>query len=69
MVLFNFREGETVRLIDEQEVEREKKWEALSLWDKVGDWSYRHQYSMIMGSWAASLGIAAAVISRQKYVV
>jgi len=60
-------EGEGVRILDEKELEIEKKWQSLSLWDKVGDWSYRHQYSMIMGGWAGSLGVAALIISRNKY--
>ncbi|KAF9534571.1 hypothetical protein CPB83DRAFT_203075 [Crepidotus variabilis] len=59
--------GAAVHLMDERELEAEKHWESLSLWDKVGDWSYRHQYSLIMGSWAGSLGVAAAIISRNKY--
>jgi len=40
----------------------------MSFWDKVGDWSYRHQYTLIMGGWATSLGVAGAIISRNKCV-
>jgi len=53
-------------MIDERELAAEKKWQSMSLRDKVGDWAYRYQYSLIMGSWATSLGVAAAIISRNK---
>jgi len=60
-------EGAAVHVLDERELQAEKHWESLSFWDKVGDWSFRHQYSLIMGGWASSLGVAAAIISRNKY--
>ncbi|PPQ83129.1 hypothetical protein CVT25_003706 [Psilocybe cyanescens] len=60
-------EGEGLRILDEREIQAMKKWDSMSLSDKIGDWSYRHQYSLIMGGWAGSLAIAGAVISRQKY--
>jgi len=67
MHLFFFcREGYARDMIDEKEVAAEKKWQSMSLSDKVGDWAYRYQYSLIMGSWATSLGVAAAIISRNK---
>lgn len=62
------REGEGLRVMDYKELEAEKKWDSLTFSQKVGDWSYRHQYSLIMGSWAGSLALAGAIISRQKYV-
>ena len=39
----------------------------MSLGEKINDWSLRHQYTLIMGGWAASLGVAGAIISRNKY--
>lgn len=62
-----YREGEGLRILDEREIQAMKKWDSMSLSDKIGDWSYRHQYSLIMGGWAGSLAIAGAVISRQKW--
>jgi len=59
--------GEGLRVMDERELQRMKRWDSMTLGQKIGDWSYRHQYSLIMGSWAASLGLAAAIISRNKY--
>jgi hypothetical protein len=64
-----YREGAARDLMDEREFEAEMRWQKMSFWDKVGDWSYRHQYTLIMGSWATSLGVAAAIISRNKFVV
>jgi len=60
-------EGAARELMDEKEFEEETRWQKLSLWDKVGDWSYRHQYSLIMGSWATSLAVAGTIISRNEY--
>jgi len=55
--------------LDEKEFQAQKIWQSMSLRDKIGDWSYRHQYSLIMGSWATSLGVAAAIISRNKFAL
>lgn len=44
-----------------------ERWEKLSAWDKTKDWAARHQYSIIGGSWVASLGIAFGVVARNKY--
>ncbi|KAJ3502235.1 hypothetical protein NLJ89_g8981 [Agrocybe chaxingu] len=55
------------RIVDEKEMQQARRWDSLSLKDKIGDWSFRHQYSLIMGGWAGSLGVAAAIISRNKY--
>jgi hypothetical protein len=63
-----YREGAARDLMDEREFETAMKWQNMSFWDKVGDWSYRHQYTLIMGGWATSLSVAAAIISRNKYV-
>jgi len=54
--------------MDEREFEAETRWQKMSFWDKVGDWSYRHQYTLIMGGWATSLSVAGAIISRNKFV-
>ncbi|KAJ2929224.1 hypothetical protein H1R20_g7876, partial [Candolleomyces eurysporus] len=61
------REGESIRVLDEKELQAAKRWDNMTLSQKIGDWSFRHQYTLIMGGWASSLGIAAAIISRNKY--
>ncbi|KAF4575279.1 hypothetical protein EYR40_004986 [Pleurotus pulmonarius] len=60
-------EGETVRVLDEKEQKKEARWNSLDTSSKIGDWAARHQYSLILGGWASSLGVAAAIISRDKY--
>ncbi|WOO84634.1 Respiratory supercomplex factor 2 [Vanrija pseudolonga] len=44
-----------------------ERWESMSTWDKTKDWAARHQYTIIGGSWVASLGIAFGVVARNKY--
>ncbi|KAF6762034.1 hypothetical protein DFP72DRAFT_877829 [Ephemerocybe angulata] len=61
------REAEGLRIMDQKELAEMKRWESLSLSEKIADWASRHQYTLIMGGWAGSLGIAAAIISRNKY--
>jgi len=60
-------EGAGVRFLDEKEVQQAKMWDNMTLGQKIGDWSFRHQYSLIMGGWAGSLAVAGAIISRNKY--
>ena len=40
------------------------RWERLSGKEKIADWAVRHQFSLITGSWAASMLGAYAWISR-----
>lgn len=63
------REGEGMRIIDEKAMEKDRRWQAMTMKDKVGDWASRHEYSIILGGWAASMGVAGGIISRQKYVI
>ncbi|KAF4619584.1 hypothetical protein D9613_004950 [Agrocybe pediades] len=60
-------EGEGLGVLDEKDLQAAKRWDAMSMSDKIGDWSYRHQYSLILGGWASSLAVAGAIISRNKY--
>ena len=39
----------------------------MSFTEKIGDFTARRQYSLIIGGWATSLGVAATIISRNKY--
>ena len=43
------------------------RWEGLTTKEKIGDWALRHQYPLILGSWAASLGLAAAIIMKDRH--
>jgi hypothetical protein len=60
------REGETIRVLDERRLQEEKRWQSLPVKEKAADWVARHQYTVILGGWASSLGIAGAIISRNK---
>ena len=53
--------------MDEQEHAEQERWKALSTKEKVGDWALKHQYSLILGSWAASMGVAAAIIMKDRH--
>ena len=66
-LFFTGREGDSIRVIDEKALEEAKRWKNMSMTDKLGDFAARRQYSLIIGGWATSLGVAAAIISRNKY--
>lgn len=53
--------------MDREAAAEQAKWDALSTGEKVRDWATRHQYSIILGSWALSMGVAGGIISRNKY--
>ncbi|EIW75663.1 hypothetical protein CONPUDRAFT_65908 [Coniophora puteana RWD-64-598 SS2] len=53
--------------MDREAAEEQARWESLTTGDKVSDWATRHQYSIILGSWALSLGIAGGIVARNKY--
>lgn len=61
------REGDSLRVIDERAIEEAKRWNNMSFTEKLGDFTARRQYSLIIGGWATSLGVAATIISRNKY--
>ena len=61
------REGDSLRVIDERAIQETKRWNNMSFTEKLGDFTARRQYSLIIGGWATSLGVAAAIISRNKY--
>jgi len=60
-------EGAGKDLLEEEEHAERKRWESLSTKGKIGDWAIRHQYSLILGSWAASMGVAAAIIMKDRH--
>ncbi|OSX60165.1 hypothetical protein POSPLADRAFT_1058341 [Postia placenta MAD-698-R-SB12] len=48
----------------EQEVSR---WNRLDSKEKITDWANRNQYKIILGSWAASMAVAGALVMRNKH--
>lgn len=53
--------------IERQAHESEERWNKLSTTEKAKDWAGRNQYSIIGGSWVASLGIAFGIVQRNKH--
>ncbi|KAI0353510.1 hypothetical protein OH77DRAFT_1427209 [Trametes cingulata] len=54
------------------ELEREERveqahWQALDTKAKFKEWAMRNQYKIILGSWAASMAVAGAVVMRNRY--
>lgn len=45
----------------------EQRWQGLSTTDKLKDWAARHQYSIIGGSWVASMALAFGIVARDRY--
>jgi len=54
--------------LDRVAAEEEARFNALSTKDKALDWASRHQYSIILGSWALSMAAAGAIVARDKYM-
>jgi hypothetical protein len=46
---------------------RDAKWNSMTTTEKIKDWSAHNQYTIIGGSWVASLGIAFGLVARNKY--
>lgn len=53
--------------LDREAAETEARWKALSTKEKIGDWATRHQYSIIVGSWALSMAVAGGIIARDRH--
>lgn len=53
--------------LDRVAAEKEARWSALSVKQKVADWASRKQYAIIFGSWALSMAVAGAIVARDKY--
>jgi hypothetical protein len=52
--------------LDRVAAEEEARFNALSTSDKAFDWAFRHQYSIILGSWALSMATAGAIVAKDK---
>jgi len=59
--------GVGLMAIEEQAAEERARWQTYSVKEKVGDWAARHEYSLILGSWALSMAVAGAIISKDRY--
>ncbi|KAH0828672.1 hypothetical protein J3R83DRAFT_3039 [Lanmaoa asiatica] len=54
--------------LDRAAEEEEARFNALSTTDKAFDWASRHQYTIILGSWALSMAAAGAIVAKDKYL-
>ncbi|TRM67877.1 hypothetical protein BD626DRAFT_480078 [Schizophyllum amplum] len=59
--------GENLLFTDKKELEARKHWESLSTGQKIKEWGMNHQYSIILGGWAAGIATSSAIIFRNKY--
>jgi len=56
--------------LNAQQLEDQKEMmriQSLSQGERLTDWAKRHQYSLIGGSWAVSMGIASAIVMRNRH--
>jgi len=61
-------EGEIgMSLVSKEDHDLDARWDEMSLSSKIGNWAQRHEWTLILSSWAGSLGIASAIISRNKF--
>ena len=61
------RTGAGRDLLEEEEEAEQKRWESLSTREKISDWAIKHQYPLILGSWAVSMGVAASIIMKDRH--
>lgn len=54
-----------LELMREEKVER-SRWNSLDNQEKLKDWAIRNQYKIILGSWAAGMAVAGAIVFRNK---
>lgn len=61
-----YRTGVGKEELDTVAQREQDRWNRLKTNEKVTEWATRHQYGIIGGSWALSMGVASAVIMRDK---
>lgn len=59
--------GVGVRELERVKTEQEKHWDSLSRTEKVKEWAMQNQYKVIVGSWAASMAVAGAIVMANRY--
>jgi hypothetical protein len=59
------RDAGKATVATEQAIEQQR-WESLSTREKFGEWTSRNQYKIILASWAVSMGVAGAIIMKDK---
>ncbi|EJD00947.1 uncharacterized protein FOMMEDRAFT_21419 [Fomitiporia mediterranea MF3/22] len=52
--------------MEREEAEEEKRWNALTPGQKMGDWALRHRWHLFVAGWAASMGASWMILRRNK---
>ncbi|KAH9077126.1 hypothetical protein EDB83DRAFT_2504389 [Lactarius deliciosus] len=55
------------QLLDSAKAREASEWGGLSSSEKFSKWVARHQYQVILGSWATSMAVAGTIIMRDRY--
>jgi hypothetical protein len=58
---------ENTELEKEREEER-RRWASLNPKDKLAEWTAKHQLSVIVGSWALTMGLVGSKVMRDPCV-
>jgi hypothetical protein len=60
------RKGVSRQLLDSAKTRESSEWDGLSTKEKFSRWVARHQYQVILGSWATSMAVAGTIIMRDR---
>jgi hypothetical protein len=55
------------QLLDSAKAREASEWSGLSSSEKFSKWVARHQYKVILGSWATSMAVAGTIIMRDRH--
>jgi hypothetical protein len=61
------RKGIGRELLDNAKAREASEWDGLGSKEKFSRWVARHQYKVILGSWATSMAVAGTFIMRDRY--
>jgi hypothetical protein len=53
---------------EKREAAERARWASMSTKDKIAEWTANHQLSVIVGSWALTMGIVGNRVMRDPYV-
>ncbi|KAF8505816.1 hypothetical protein F5888DRAFT_1651998 [Russula emetica] len=59
--------GVSRQLLDSAKARETSEWDGLNTKERISRWAARHQYQVILGSWAASMAIAGTIIMRDRH--
>lgn len=54
--------------LEKEREEEQRRWASLSPKDKLAEWTAKHQLSVIVGSWALTMGLVGRKVMRDPYV-